>query len=129
MVVAPMPNPSGKVPTIIALTNIIAALEAGSGLSDLDPVSRAIVKFVGQQNFEGGEVGASEILAGLSSAASPVTLLGRIGALHDGGWLEKTPSSLHHRRKAITLTDKARAEISRLSSSLDAALQSLVAQA
>lgn len=123
-----MPHRKGRIPSIIALTNMIEALEAGSAFSTLDPTSRAIVKFVGLQNVRGEEVGASEILASLSSLASSVTLLNRIGTLSETGWLKKGQSSLHHRRKSITLTGKARAEIARLSSSLDVALQSLATQ-
>lgn len=123
-----VPHRKERIPSIIALTNMIEALEAGSAFNALDPISRAIIKFVGLQNVRGDEVGASEILASLSSLASSVTLLNRIGTLTETGWLEKGHSSLHHRRRAITLTSKANAEITRLSSSLDAALQSLVKQ-
>lgn len=123
-----MPSSKRRIPSIIALTNMIEALEAGSAFNTLDSTSRAIIKFVGLQNVRGDEVGASEILASLSSLASSVTLLNRISTLSETGWLEKCQSSLHHRRKSIALTSKARAEIARLSSSLDVALQSLVKQ-
>ena len=115
-----------KIPSIIALTNVIAALESGSALQVLDPTSRAILKFVGLQNFQGQEVGASEILASLSSIASSVTLLNRISALDEGGWITREKSTLHHRRKSILLTKKARQEIDRLSLSLDDAMQTMV---
>jgi len=117
-----------KVPSIIALTNMIEALEAGSAFKALDPTSRAIIKFVGLHNVRGEEVGASEILASLGSLASSVTLLSRIGMLSETGWLKKEQSGLHHRRKSIILTGKAKGEISRLSASLDVALETLVAQ-
>lgn len=121
-----MVGESKKVPSIIALTNVIAALESGSALQGLDPTSRAILKFVGLQNFQDHEVGASEILASLSSIASSVTLLNRISALDEGGWIMREKSTLHHRRKSILLTKKARQEIDRLSLSLDDAMQAMV---
>lgn len=120
-----MSQSKGKLPSIIALGNIISALEAGSAFKTLDPISRAIVKFVGMQNHNGQEVGASEILSSLGSLASSVTLLNRISALDADGWIQKTPSGLHHRRKSITLTGKARREIARLSLSLDKTLADL----
>lgn len=123
-----MGDDQNKVPSLIALTNVIAALESGSRLRALDPTSRAILKFVGLQNFRGQEVGASEILISLGSLASSVTLLNRISALDEEGWIRREKSVLHHRRKSILLTDEARAEIARLSNSLDAALQDLVSQ-
>lgn len=122
-----MSQSKGKLPSIIALGNVISALEAGSAFKTLDPISRAIVKFVGTQNHNGQEVGASEILSSLSSLASSVTLLNRISALDADGWIQRAPSELHHRRKSITLTGKARHEIARLSLSLDKALADLAA--
>lgn len=114
-----------KVPSIIALTNIIASLESGSRLRALDPTSRAILKFVGLQNFQGQEVGTSEILASLGTIASSVTLLNRISALDEGGWIQREKSPHPRRRKSILLTDKARSEIARLSLSLDDTLQAM----
>ena len=114
-----MKKPDHKLPALVALSNLIAAMESGSRMADLDQIARALLKFVWTETAEGREVAAVDIVSGLAKIASPVTLSARIGQLVDAGWLKKSESEAHHRRKAIVLTSKAIEEVQILSKALE----------
>jgi DNA-binding MarR family transcriptional regulator len=112
--------------TLFALSNILDAAENRSGLGDMDPESRAILKYVGACTGAGQEVCIKDITHNPQMHSSAVTLVKRIQSLCEAGWLVQGTSAVHHRRVTLSLTPKARRELNAVSSCIEAELSQLL---
>jgi hypothetical protein len=109
--------------TLFALSNILDAAEGQSGLSALEPESKAILKFVGANTRHGQEVCVKDITQNSALAGSPVTQMKRIQRLCQDGWLIQGSSDLHHRRITLQLSPRATREMNKVSAALDTQLR------
>jgi DNA-binding MarR family transcriptional regulator len=112
--------------TLFALSNILDAAEGRSRLGDMDPESRAILKFVGACTGAGKEVCIKDITHNPQMHSSAVTLVKRIQSLCEAGWLVQGTSAVHHRRVTLSLTPKARRELNAVSARIEAELSQLL---
>ena len=105
--------------TLFALSNILDAAEAQSGLSALDQESKAILKFVGANTRNGQEICVKDITQNSALPGSPVTQMKRIQRLCQDGWLLQGSSELHHRRITLSLSPRATRELNAVSQQLE----------
>lgn len=105
--------------TLFALSNILDAAEAQSGLAALDQESKAILKFVGANTRNGLELCIKDITQNSALPGSPVTQMKRIQRLCKDGWLQQGTSEQHHRRITLNLSPRAIRELNAVSHQLE----------
>ncbi len=111
--------------TLFALSNILDAAEGRSRMGEMDPESRAILKFVGASTSAGQEVCIKDVTHNPQLHGSPVTLFKRIQRLCESGWLVQGTSAIHHRRVTLSLSPKAGRELNAVSTRIESELEQL----
>jgi hypothetical protein len=109
----------------LALSNILNAAEGGSQFGLLETEKKEIIKFLAASESIGNEVCMTDITNNPAIPGAPATKLRRVHELKDALWIEFSHSNVHHRRIKVTLSEKANAEMQKMSISIQHDLNSI----
>lgn len=99
---------------ILRLRRLIGAIEASSGLQEIDDAARPILDFVAEANCEHRSIRMTDIVR-IREFGAPPTVYARLAGLHEGGWIEFVPDKKDGRVKLVGLTEVARMTFARIS--------------
>jgi len=100
---------------IFRINRVIRAIEANTGLDELDLSSRAILNFIGEAESQQKTLNVSDVVKGPGFGTAP-TVYSRIAELEKGGWIKCVPDPEDGRAKLVRLTPSAKKAFSRMSS-------------
>ena len=92
---------------IFRIFRLIRAIEASSGLSDIDIAARSILSFIGEAEAEGRTLNVSDVVKGPGFGTAP-TVYSRLAELDRAGWINSVPDPRDGRAKQVQLTPLAR---------------------
>lgn len=99
---------------IFRITRIVRAIEATSGLGELDISARAILNFIGEAENEQRTLNVSDIVKGPGFGTAP-TVYSRLAELEKGGWIRCTPDPNDGRAKQVLLTPLSKRTFAKMS--------------
>ena len=91
------------------------AIEASSGLSDVDIAGRSILSFIGEAEAERRTLNVSDVVKGWGLGTAP-TVYSRLAKLEKAGWIKSIPDPRDRRAKQVRLTASARRIYAKMSS-------------
>ena len=100
---------------IFRINRVVRAIEATSGLDELDISARAILSFVGEAEAEQRTLNVSDVVKGPGFGTAP-TVYSRLAELENAGWIKCTPDPRDGRAKHVMLTTLARRTYAKMSS-------------
>ena len=99
---------------IFRIFRLIRAIEASSGLSDIDIAARSILSFIGEAEAEGRTLNVSDVVKGPGFGTAP-TVYSRLAELEKAGWIKGVPDPRDGRAKQVQLTSLARRTYAKMS--------------
>lgn len=108
---------------IFRVAQIVRAVEARSGLGDLDVASRELLRFIGEAEAEGEAPNSTAIVRGARIGTAPTTYT-RLAELKELGWVETFDDREDGRFRRFRLSSKARRVFSQMSSEIAKECQS-----
>lgn len=100
---------------IFRINRIVRAIEATSGLDELDISARAILSFIGEAEAEQRTLNVSDVVKGPGFGTAP-TVYARLAELENAGWIKSIPDPRDGRAKQVLLTPLARRTYAKMSS-------------
>lgn len=100
---------------IFRINRVVRAIEATSGLDELDISARAILSFVGEAEAEQRALNVSDVVKGPGFGTAP-TVYSRLAELEKAGWIKCIPDPRDGRAKQVLLTPLARRTYAKMSS-------------
>lgn len=100
---------------IFRINRVVRAIEATSGLDELDISARAILSFIGEAEAEQRTLNVSDVVKGPGFGTAP-TVYSRLAELENAGWIKCTPDPRDGRAKHVMLTALARRTYAKMSS-------------
>jgi len=98
---------------IFRINRVVRAIEATSGLDELDISARAILSFIGEAEAEHRALNVSDKGPGFGTAP---TVYSRLAELEKAGWIKCIPDPRDGRAKQVLLTPLARRTYAKMSS-------------
>ena len=92
---------------ILRINRIVRSIEAASGLSDLDIMTRSILSFIGEAEADGQTLNVSDVVKAEGFGTAP-TVYSRLAELEKAGWIRSIPDPHDRRAKLVQLTPLAR---------------------
>ena len=99
---------------IFRINRVVRAIEATSGLDELDISARAILSFIGEAEAEQRTLNVSDVVKGPGFGTAP-TVYSRLAELENAGWIKCTPDPRDGRAKQVMLTALARRTYAKMS--------------
>lgn len=99
---------------IFRINRLVRAIEATSGLDELDISARAILSYVGEAEAEQRTLNVSDVVKGPGFGTAP-TVYARLSELEKAGWIKCTPDPRDGRAKQVLLTPLARRTFAKMS--------------
>lgn len=99
---------------IFRINRVVRAIEATSGLDELDISARAILSFIGEAEAEQRTLNVSDVVKGPGFGTAP-TVYSRLAELEKAGWIRCTPDPRDGRAKQVLLTAQARRTYAKMS--------------
>ncbi len=99
---------------IFRINRVVRAIEATSGLDELDISARAILSFIGEAEAEERTLNVSDVVKGPGFGTAP-TVYSRLGELEKAGWIKCIPDPRDGRAKQVLLTALARRTYAKMS--------------
>lgn len=99
---------------IFRINRVIRAIEATSGLDELDLSSRAILNFIGEAESQQKPLNVSDVVKGPGFGTAP-TVYARIAELENAGWISCVQDPEDGRAKLVRLTPLARKTFAKMS--------------
>lgn len=99
---------------IFRINRIVRAIEATSGLDELDISARAILSFIGEAEAEQRALNVSDVVKGPGFGTAP-TVYSRLAELEMAGWIRSVPDPRDGRAKQVQLTPLARRTFAKMS--------------
>lgn len=99
---------------IFRINRVIRAIEANSGLDELDISARAILNFIGEAEAEQRTLNVSDVVKGPRFGTAP-TVYSRLSELEKAGWIKCIPDPRDGRAKQVLLTPLARRTYAKMS--------------
>ena len=99
---------------IFRINRIVRAIEATSGLDELDISARAILSFIGEAEAEQRSLNVSDVVKGPGFGTAP-TVYARLAELERAGWIKCIPDPRDGRAKQVLLTPLARRTYAKMS--------------
>ena len=100
---------------IFRINRVVRAIEATSGLDELDISARAILSFIGEQEAEHRTLNVSDVVKGPGFGTAP-TVYSRLAELEKAGWIKCKHDPRDGRAKQVILTTTARRTFAKMSS-------------
>lgn len=100
---------------IFRINRLVRAIEASSGLDELDISARSILSFIGEAEAEQRTLNVSDVVKGPGFGAAP-TVYSRLAELESAGWIKCIPDPRDGRAKQVLLTALARRTFAKMSS-------------
>lgn len=104
-----------KTQLIFRINRVVRAIEATSGLDELDISARAILSFIGEAEAEQRALNVSDVVKGPGFGTAP-TVYSRLAELEKAGWIKCVPDPRDGRAKQVLLTALARRTYAKMSS-------------
>ena len=104
-----------KTQLIFRINRVVRAMEATSGLDELDISARAILSFIGEAEAEQRTLNVSDVVKGPGFGTAP-TVYSRLAELEKSGWIRCVPDPRDGRAKQVLLTTQARRTYAKMSS-------------
>lgn len=104
----------GKNQLIFRINRLVRAIEATSGLDELDISARAILSFIGEAEAEQRTLNVSDVVKGPGFGTAP-TVYARLSELEKAGWIKCSPDPRDGRAKQVLLTPLARRTFAKMS--------------
>lgn len=104
---------------IYRIRSVISAVEARTGLDELDLATRDVLRFVGEAEAVGESPSCTAVVQGAAIGTRPTTLA-RLTMLEEDGWLVSMVDRDDGRVKRWRLTPRARRAFSQMSKRLRA---------
>lgn len=99
---------------ILRLRRLVEAIEARSGLGELDHAARPVLDFIAEADFDRRSLRMTDIVK-VPGFGTPPTVYGRLAALEAGGWICFEGDKKDGRVKLVRLTAAARRTFARIS--------------
>ena len=99
---------------IFRIFRLVRAIEASSGLSDIDIVARSILSFIGEAEAEGRTLNVSDVVKAPGFGTAP-TVYSRLAELEGAGWIKSVPDPRDGRARHVQLTTLARRTYTKMS--------------
>lgn len=99
---------------IFRINSVVRAIEASSGLSELDLTSRSVLSFIGEAEAEDRNLNVSDVVKGQGFGTAP-TVYSRLAELERAGWIKSLPDPRDGRAKQLQLTAMARRTYAKMS--------------
>lgn len=99
---------------IFRINRLVRAIEATSGLDELDISARSILSFIGEAEAEQRTLNVSDVVKGPGFGTAP-TVYARLAELEKAGWIRSTPDPRDGRAKQVLLTAQARRTFAKMS--------------
>ena len=99
---------------IFRISRVVRAIEATSGLGELDISARAILSFIGEAEVEQRTLNVSDIVKGPGFGTAP-TVYARLSELEKAGWIRCVPDPNDGRAKQVLLTPLAKRTFAKMS--------------
>lgn len=99
---------------IFRINRVIRAIEATTGLDELDLASKAILNFIGEAESQQRALNVSDVVKGPGFGTAP-TVYARIAELEQAGWIKCVPDPDDGRAKLVQLTPLARRTFTKMS--------------
>lgn len=100
---------------IFRISRVVRAIEATSGLGELDISARAILSYIGEAEVDQRTLNVSDIVKGPGFGTAP-TVYSRLSELEKGGWIRCIPDPNDGRAKQVLLTPLAKRTFAKMSS-------------
>jgi hypothetical protein len=100
---------------IFRISRVVRAIEATSGLGELDISARSILTFIGEAEVEQRTLNVSDIVKGPGFGTAP-TVYSRLSELEKGGWIRCVPDPDDGRAKKVLLTPLSKRTFAKMSS-------------
>ncbi|MCA3559832.1 MAG: winged helix DNA-binding protein [Aestuariivirga sp.] len=100
---------------IFRINRAVRAIEATSGLGELDISARSILSFIGEAEAEQRTLNVSDVVKGPGFGTAP-TVYSRLSVLEKAGWIKYAPDPRDGRAKQVQLTPLARRTYAKMSS-------------
>lgn len=99
---------------ILRLRRLVGALEASSGLSEIEDAARPILDFIAEAECESRSLRMTDIVK-VREFGTPPTVYARLAGLQEAGWIEAVPDNEDRRVRLVSLTAAARSTFARIS--------------
>ncbi len=99
---------------IFRISRVVRAIEATSGLGELDISARSILTFIGEAEVEQRTLNVSDIVKGPGFGTAP-TVYSRLSELEKGGWIRCIPDPDDGRAKKVLLTPQSKRTFAKMS--------------
>ena len=99
---------------IFRISRVVRAIEANSGLGELDISARAILNFIGEAEVEQKTLNVSDIVKGPGFGTAP-TVYSRLSELEKAGWIRCIPDPNDGRAKQVLLTPLSKRTFAKMS--------------
>lgn len=103
---------------IFRIGRIVRAVEARTGLDQIDRSSRAILHFIGEAETVGKAPSSTMIVNGAGVGTAP-TIYARLTELEELGWIQALDDREDGRVKRMCLTTKARRAFAQMSAEIE----------
>lgn len=103
---------------ILHFNRLVRRVEQDTGLADLSPHARDVLRFVGEYEMDGEAPKVCDVIIGVSAMATAPTIYARLNELSSSGWIEFEPDAKDGRAKRIRISGKARKAFASLSKEL-----------
>ncbi|MCA3555041.1 hypothetical protein [Aestuariivirga sp.] len=100
---------------IFRINRAVRAIEATSGLGELDISARSILSFIGEAEAGQRTLNVSDIVKGPGFGTAP-TVYARLSELEKAGWIKYFPDPRDGRAKQVQLTPLAHRTYAKMSS-------------
>ena len=99
---------------IFRISRVVRAIEATSGLGELDISARDILNFIGEADVEQKTLNVSDIVKGPGFGTAP-TVYSRLADLEKAGWIRCVPDPNDGRAKQVLLTPLSKRTFAKMS--------------
>jgi len=99
---------------ILRLRRLIGAIEASSGLQEIEDAARPILDFVAEAECENRSLRMTDIVK-VREFGAPPTVYARLAGLQEAGWIEAVADTEDRRVRLVSLTAAARSTFARIS--------------
>lgn len=99
---------------IFRISRVVRAIEATSGLGQLDISARAILNYIGEAEVDRRTLNVSDIVKGPGFGTAP-TVYSRLSELEKNGWIRCIPDPNDGRAKQVLLTPLSKRTFAKMS--------------